>query len=227
LQAKEADMPGTPQTIDKVKDRVLELGVYLPLGAYARVRDEISGLDAPQVRKAYTDLIDRGQKRVATMEGVIRRRSRSVGRKAQPGGGPATKTTRRTSKAAAASSSIAPKLPRVAAPRKASELPIKGYGSLTAGEIATQLHGLTQTELAKVYKFEQAHEDRNTILDAVERRFVELPIPTYDALTVEEITGKLDRLSDKELKTIRSYESRTKDRTSIIEKIDSLIASKV
>jgi hypothetical protein len=214
-------MPGTPQTIDKVKERALELGVYLPLGAYARVRDEISGLDAPQVRKVYTDLIDRGQKRVATMEGIVRRRSRAAERKTQATG-TRRKTTRSTSKAAAASSAIAPKLPRVAAPRKASELPITGYGSLTAGEIVARLRGLTQTDLAKVYKYEQAHEDRNTILDAIEKRFVELPIPTYDALTVEEITGRLDKLSSKELRTIRSYESETKDRTSIIEKVDSL-----
>jgi RNA-binding protein YhbY len=221
-------MPGTPQTIDKVKERALELGVYLPLGAYARVRDEISGLDAPQVRKVYTDLIDRGQKRVATMEGIVRRRSRVAERKVEATSTRAKKATRSTSKkATAASSTIAPKLPRVAAPRKASELPITGYGSLTAGEITTRLRGLTQTELAKVYKYEQAHEDRNTILDAIERRFVELPIPTYDALTVEEINGKLDKLSDKELRTIRSYESETKDRTSIIERIDSRLTSKV
>jgi hypothetical protein len=221
-------MPGTPQTIDKVKERALELGVYLPLGAYARVRDEISGLDAPQMRKVYTDLIDRGQKRVATMEGIVRRRSRAAESKVQATGTRAKKATRSTSKkAAAASSTIAPKLPRVAAPRRASELPITGYGSLTAGEIVTRLRGLTQTELAKVYKYEQAHENRNTILDAIERRFVELPIPTYDALTVEEINGKLDKLSAKELRTIRSYESEAKDRTSVIERIDSLLTSKV
>jgi hypothetical protein len=220
-------MPGTPQPIDKMKERALELGVYLPLGAYARVRDEISGLDAPQVRKLYTDLIDRGQKRVATMEGIVRRRSRAAERRVEAAStraGQATRSTRK--KATAASSTIAPKLPRVAAPRKASELPITGFGSLTAGEIVPRLSGLTQTELAKVYKYEQAHEDRNTVLDAIERRFVEFPIPTYDALTVEEITGKLDKQNAKELRTIRSYESQTKDRTSIIEKIDSLLKSK-
>jgi len=220
-------MPRTPETIDKVKDRALELGVYLPLGAYAKVRDEISGLDAPQVRKAYTSLIDRGQQRVATMERIVRRRSHAAERKVEATGTSARKTARRTSKkATAASSTIAPKLPRVAAPRKASELPIKGYGSLTAGEIATRLRGLTQTELAKVYKYEQAHENRNTILDEIEKRFVELPIPTYDALTVEEIIGKLGKLNDKELRTIRSYEGETKDRTSVIEKIDSMIGAK-
>jgi hypothetical protein len=220
-------MPRTPESIDRVKDRALELGVYLPLGAYAKVRDEISGLDAPPVRRAYASLIDRGQQRVATMERIIRRRSRVAERKVGATGTRARKTTRSASKkATAASSAIAPKLPRVAAPRKASDLSIKGYGSLTAGEIAPRLRGLTQTELAKVYKYEQAHENRNSILDAIERRFVELPIPTYDALTVEEITGKLENLNDKELKTIRSYESQTKDRTSIIEKIDSLIGAK-
>jgi hypothetical protein len=98
-------MPRTPETIDRVKDRALELGVYLPLGAYAKVRDEISGLDAPQVRKAYTGLIDRGQQRVATMERIIRRRSRATGSKAGATGTRARKTTRSSSKKTTAASS--------------------------------------------------------------------------------------------------------------------------
>jgi hypothetical protein len=98
-------MPRTPETIDKVKDRALEFGVYLPLGAYAKVRDEISGLDGPQVRKAYTSLIDRGQQRVATMERIVRRRSRVAERKVGATGTRARKTTRSASKKATAASS--------------------------------------------------------------------------------------------------------------------------
>jgi hypothetical protein len=98
-------MPRTPETIDKVKDRALELGVYLPLGAYAKVRDEIAGLDAPQVRKVYTNLIDRGQQRVATMERIVRRRSRAAERKVEGTGTRTRKPTRKTSKKTTAASS--------------------------------------------------------------------------------------------------------------------------
>ncbi|MDQ4125505.1 MAG: hypothetical protein M3134_07900, partial [Actinomycetota bacterium] len=134
------------------------------------------------------------------------------------------KTARKSSaRAGAAADTIAPKLPRVAAPRKASELPIKGYADLTAAEIVAATKGLTQTELARVYKFERANDNRSTVLEAVESRFVELPIPTYDALNVGEIVERLDGLTAEELKVVRRYEADTKARTTVLDKIDALI----
>ena len=88
----------------------------------------------------------------------------------------------------------------------------------------SRLKGLTQTDLARVYKYEKAHEERATILDAIDSRLVALPIATYDSLTVEEINGRLDGLSPQELKALRRYESDTKVRSTIIEKIDTLLA---
>ena len=41
---------------ETLKERALELGVYLPLGAYARVRDGIADLNAPRARKVLDDL---------------------------------------------------------------------------------------------------------------------------------------------------------------------------
>ena len=96
-------------------------------------------------------------------------------------------------------------------------------GSPPASEITSELRGLTQTELAKVYKFEKAHENRRTVLDSIESKFVDLPIPTYDALTVDEINSRLEKLEASELRTVRRYEADTKERSTIIERIDSLL----
>ena len=217
-------MANRTETLGRVRERAVELGVYLPLGAYSLVRDEISDLDSRRIRKLYNGLIDRGQNRLEPVERTIRRRARKVEDNIEDAGREVRKNVRKGAKRAdAAVNEIAPKLPRVAAPKKASDLPIKSYASLTVSEITSQLKGLTQTELAKVYKWERANENRSTILESIESKFVDLPIPTYDALTVDEITSRIDGLSQSELKTIRRYENDTKARTTVLEKIDALI----
>lgn len=212
------------QTIDRVRERAVEFGVYLPLGAYSAVRDEIVDLDSKRVRKLYEGLVDRGQNRVDDAQKVLKTRTRGIRRQAKDTAGDVASTTRKaTKRASAAANTIAPKLPRVAAPKTASELPIQSYNSLTASEITARLKGLTQTELAKVYKFEKAHEDRNTILEAIDSKLIVLPITTYDALTVDEINSRLERLSKDELKTIKRYESDTKGRAGVLDKIETLL----
>ncbi len=216
------------ESIGNIREKAVELGIYLPLGAYSKVRDELSDLNGRRIRKAFDGLIERGEDRMEPVERLVRRRTRQAESRIEKTVSEVqrdvTKTARKTSKrAAAAADVVAPKLPRVAAPKKASELPIGNYGSLTASEITSELAGLTQTELAKVYKWERSHENRSTILDSIESKFVDLPIPTYDALTVEEINGRLENLEANELKTIRRYEEGTKNRVTVIEKIDSLL----
>ncbi len=212
------------QTIERVRDRALEVGVYLPLGAYSAVRDEIADLDTNRIRKAYEGLVDRGQTRVDDAQKILKTRTRGIRRQAKDTAGDVRSTTRKaTKRASTAATNIAPKLPRVAAPKNASELPIQSYNSLTASEIVSRLKGLTQTDLAKIYKFEAANENRQTILDAIDSKLIALPITTYDAMTVDEIATRLERLSEDELKTIKRYESDTKSRTTILEKIDSLL----
>ena len=213
------------QTLERVRERAVELGVYLPLGAYSAVRDEIVELDTKRVRKLYDGLVDRGQNRVDDAQKVLKTRTRGIRRQAKDTAGDVASTTRKaTKKASTAATTIAPKLPRVAVPKTASELPIQSYNSLTASEITSRLKGLTQTELAKVYKFEKAHEDRATILEAIDSKLIVLPITTYDALTVDEINTRLERLGKDELKTIKRYESDTKARAGVLDKIDSLLA---
>lgn len=211
-------------TIERVRDRALELGVYLPLGAYSAVRDEITDLDTKRIRKLYEGLIDRGQNRLGETQKVLKTRTRGIRRQAKDTAGDVRSTTRKvTKRATTATNNIAPKLPRVAVPKTASELPIQSYNSLTASEIVSRLKGLTQTELAKVYKFESANESRQTILDAIDSKLIALPITTYDALTVDDIKTRLERLDESDLKTIKRYESETKARATVLDKIDSLL----
>ncbi len=217
-------MPKVTETVERVRSRAMELGVYLPLGAYATVRDQITDLNGRRVRKLYGELVDRGQDRIAPVGRVVRRRSQQVEDHAGDVATEVRKTARKASaRATAAAGTVAPKLPRVAAPKKAGELPVKDYENLTAAEIVSATKGLTQTELARVYKFERANENRSTVLEAVESRFVELPIPTYDALNAGEINERLEGLSPEELKVIRRYESETKARTTVLDRIDSLL----
>lgn len=216
-------MPRTT-TIDAARERVVELGVYLPLGAVSRLRDEVADIDRPKLRRTYRKLVQTGRARVEPLEKRLRRETTKASRTARSAERTVRSETRRTTrKATAAAGTVAPKLPRVAAPKTASELPIRSYASLTAEDVIAQTKGLTQTDLAKVYKFEKANRDRSSILEALESRFVELPIPTYDALTVDEIASRLEGRSEQELETLRRYEEQTKARQTVLEKIDGLL----
>ena len=218
-------MPTETSRIERLRSAAVDLGVYLPLGAYVRVREGITDLDRARVRRLVADLTDRGQERLEPLEKMIRRRRGQVTRAANERAAAATTTARKAAtRAVAAADTIAPKLPRVAAPRSVSELPIAGYASLTVNEIISRLKGLTQTDLARIYKFERTNEGRSTLLEAIEGRFVELPIPTYDALTAEEAVERLEKLEPGDLKKIRRYEADTKARSTVLDKIDSLLS---
>jgi hypothetical protein len=217
-------------TLERVRERAVEVGVYLPLGAYARIRDGLADTGRPELRKLYEGLIERGQDRLEPVEQVIRRNAKRVARRADEAEDKVERTAKRVARdpktaAQTVKAEVAtPKMPRVATPKTASQLPIKGYKDLTAQEITSQLRGLTQTELAKVYKFERANENRQTILESIEQKLTNLPIANYDSLTVEDINARLDGLSEGELKAIRRYESDTKARTTILDKIESTLA---
>jgi CHAD domain-containing protein len=58
----------------------------------------------------------------------------------------------------------------------------------------------------------------------VQRASSEVPIEGYDELNVEEIVARLEGLSDEELGRVREYERRNKNRTTLLEQIDSKAA---
>jgi hypothetical protein len=56
-------------------------------------------------------------------------------------------------------------------------------------------------------------------------RDARFPIEGYDELTVEEITARLGSLSAEELREVRDYEERNKNRETILEQLDRRISS--
>src|SRR5215216_4009946 len=56
-------------------------------------------------------------------------------------------------------------------------------------------------------------------------RSAQFPIEGYDELTVEEISGHLGGLSAEELRMVRDYEERNKNRDTLLEELDRKIRS--
>ncbi len=227
-------------TMEKVKSRAVEIGVYLPLGAYSKLKDKVTDIDSRSLKKMYGNFVDRGEERVKPVEkavsGRIREMRKDTKRTATTASkkvkgradevasktkATATKVKKRTT---AAGSQVAPKMPRVAAPATAEKLAISDYDDLTVGEVTTRLNGLTQTDLARVYKYERANQNRSTILESIETKLLDLPIPSYDGLTVDEINGRLDGLTEQEIRALRKYEADTKARQTVLERMDSKLS---
>jgi hypothetical protein len=56
-------------------------------------------------------------------------------------------------------------------------------------------------------------------------RVAQFPIEGYDELTVEEVTARLGALSAEDLREVRDYEERTKNRETVLEQLDRRIRS--
>jgi hypothetical protein len=56
-------------------------------------------------------------------------------------------------------------------------------------------------------------------------RDAQFPIEGYDKLTVEEVSARLGSLSTEELREVRDYEERNKNRETILEQLDRRIRS--
>jgi hypothetical protein len=56
-------------------------------------------------------------------------------------------------------------------------------------------------------------------------RDAQFPIEGYNELTVEEISARLGSLSGEDLREVRDYEERTKNRETILEQLDRMIRS--
>jgi hypothetical protein len=56
-------------------------------------------------------------------------------------------------------------------------------------------------------------------------RSAQFPIEGYDELNVEEVSARLSALSAEDLREVRDYEERTKNRDTILEQLDRRIRS--
>jgi membrane-associated HD superfamily phosphohydrolase len=96
-------------------------------------------------------------------------------------------------------------------------------GTEATEQIAHQ--GLRVAEEATEQTEEVLRQAEEAALEVELRASVRASLETdnYDALTVAEVTEKLDDLSAEELKKLREFEKRNKDRESLVERIDRKI----
>jgi hypothetical protein len=196
---------------NRLKTSAVRIGIYLPVGAMARLQAELTGLNRARVERLIDDLIDRGARRLGTSEAAVTPPTSRASPAGNKRSAPSMVSNRSFDSA------------RVTIPDDPRGLPIKSYDSLGVDEIEDRLDGLTQTDLARLYGYERAHQDRTTVVDAIEARILDLPIPAYDLLKASEILQRLDGLDAEELELLQTYESVTKRRSTVISKIESLL----
>src|SRR5215207_2028242 len=115
-------------------------------------------------------------------------------------------------------------------------------GSYFSGQAEQQQQTLQQTAQQWM---EQAHQQQQTFQQMTQEvlgsysqlfnipfsyaqeglRSAQFPIEGYDELTVEEISGRLGNLSIDDLRVVRDYEERNKNRETVLEQLDRRIRS--
>lgn len=101
-----------------------------------------------------------------------------------------------------------------------ADLPIPGYDSLTAEEIAKRLPELSQVDLTKVEVYERRSQARSTVLDRAAALRGDEPWPGYDEMTADEIVERLRDADDALVAKVRDYERAHKDRTTVMRAVE-------
>jgi len=68
-----------------------------------------------------------------------------------------------------------------------------------------------------------AAEETARVIESTAPWHGSLPIPAYDEKKVGEITSRLDALTDEQLRRVRDYERRNKNRARLVREIDAKI----
>jgi hypothetical protein len=95
-------------------------------------------------------------------------------------------------------------------------LEVTEQGAQQGLRVAEEATELTDKVIRKTEKVAREAELRTAVFGA-------LKTADYEELTVDEISKRLDSLSTEELKKVREYEKRNKDRETLIEQIDRKI----
>ena len=100
------------------------------------------------------------------------------------------------------------------------DLPIAGYDSLTAEEIAKRLPELSQVDLTKVEFYERKSQGRSTVLDRAATLRGDEPWAGYDEMTADEVVERLRDSDDELVAKVRDYERAHKHRTTVMRAVE-------
>lgn len=120
--------------------------------------------------------------------------------------------------------------------------PIPGYEKMNVDTVLSRLPKLEEAHLLAVQSYEQAHQNRITVLRAVERAIIELqaargalaepatrtsvePMPGYEGLRAEEAIEKLAGLNAAELQHVYVYEQEHQNRVTVLRAVEERLAA--
>ncbi|MFG2577311.1 hypothetical protein [Streptomyces sp. NPDC048481] len=100
--------------------------------------------------------------------------------------------------------------------RRQEDLPIPGFGSLTAAQVEARLTVLSQLELTVVEGYERAHARRKEVLNAIERLRSPEPWTGYDALDAAGVTASLRDAPPETARRVLEYEQLHRRRQEVV-----------
>lgn len=164
----QGDQPGEERKA--LFEQVLELALYVPLGAALKVAEQVPELAAAG-RSVAGRQIDNARMIGRVAVGAARRtvEARMGARTAanDPGVAPPSAAPPRAPRAEPAPPTAIPTEPDASAPSTPAELAIAGYDTLAASQIVPLLAGLSGPELADIRRHEEANRHRRTVLGRI------------------------------------------------------------
>jgi hypothetical protein len=89
-----------------------------------------------------------------------------------------------------------------------------------AASEAQQTAGRTAQQSARDAQRRRAAQETAKVVETTAPRNGGFPIADYDKKTVEQITDRLDALTDEQLRRVKDHEKRTKNRETLLQQID-------
>ena len=145
---------------------------------------------------------------------AVREVSRTAKRSARQGAGQAKRSARQARKVPGVARAEGTVKGAVASE---SDLAIANYDSLSADEIQDKLSELSQIDLAKVNAYERKNQNRSTITSRIDSLQGDEPWPGYDELGVDEVRAVLSEGDETQIKAVRSYERKHKNRAGVLQ----------
>ena len=102
-------------------------------------------------------------------------------------------------------------------------LPIANYEQLSAKEITSRLHLLTQVELEVIEDHERSHRKRAAVLTKLGWMREDEPLPGYDQLDAGKVVAILSDADAETIRAIRDYERKFQHRREISEAVARLL----
>jgi hypothetical protein len=100
-----------------------------------------------------------------------------------------------------------------------SQLPFAGYDRLDDREVIRVLSDHSQVELEAVESYERSHQGREGVLNKLRYLRDSEPLPSYDALSVDEIVSALQDADVATIKKVRGYERKFANRRHVLEEV--------